>query len=128
MLIDTVQQIDAQQPKKQDETLEKLKNAFHQQAVKPLLETAKTAYTGDMKKGDRDRLERKLNDKADGIVGRAFGDFSIKQKTLENERQELLEICSTAEEKVEVNQDFEEKQQQAIRNTLSACTEIIPLP
>ncbi|MBR3796886.1 MAG: DEAD/DEAH box helicase family protein [Clostridia bacterium] len=126
MLIDTVQQIDAQQPKKQDETLEKLKNAFHQQAVKPLLDTAKTAYTGDMKKGDRDRLERKLNDKADGIVGRAFGDFSITQKKLEQERQDLLEICSTAEEKAEVNQEFEEKKQQAVedlKQTLSTAVE-----
>lgn len=126
MLIDTVQKIDAQQPKKQDETLEKLKNAFHQQAVKPLLETAKTAYTGDMKKGDRDRLERKLNDKADGIVGRAFGDFSITQKKLEQERQDLLEICSTAEERAEVNQEFEEKKQQAVddlKQTLSTAVE-----
>lgn len=126
MLIDTVQQIDAQQPKKQDETLEKLKNAFHQQAVKPLLDTARDAYTGDMKKGDRDRLERKLNDKADGIVGRAFGDFSIAQKKLEQERQGLLEICSNTEEKAEVNQEFEEKKQQAVDNlkqTLSTAVE-----
>lgn len=126
MLIDTVQEIDAKQPKKQDDALEKLKNAFHQQAVKPLLDTAKTAYTGDMKKSDRDRLERKLNDKADGIVGRAFGDFSIKQKTLEDERQELLEICSTDEEKAEVNQEYEEKKQQAVdalKQTLSTAVE-----
>ena len=126
MLIDTVQQIDAKQPKKQDETLERLKNAFHQQAVKPLLDTAKIAYTGDMKKGDRDRLERKLNDKADGIIGRAFGDFSITQKKLEQERQDLLDICSTAEEKAEVNQEFEEKKQQAVddlKQTLSTAVE-----
>ena len=126
MLIDVVQQIDAQQPKKQDETLEKLKSAFHQQAVKPLLDTARDAYTGDMKKGDRDRLERKLNDKADGIVGRAFGDFSIAQKKLEQERQGLLEICSNTEEKAEVNQEFEEKKQQAVDNlkqTLSTAVE-----
>lgn len=126
MLIDKVQEIDAKQPKKQDETLEKLKSAFHQQAVKPLLDTAKEAYTGDMKKSDRDRLERKLNDKADGIVGRAFGDFSIKQKTLEDERKELLEICSTAEERAEVNQEYEEKKQQAVemlKKTLSTAVE-----
>ena len=126
ILIDTVQKIDAQQPKKQDETLEKLKNAFHQQAVKPLLDTARDAYTGDMKKGDRDRLERKLNDKADGIVGRAFGDFSIAQKKLEQERQGLLEICSNTEEKAEVNQEFEEKKKQAVDNlkqTLSTAVE-----
>ena len=122
MLIDAVQQIDAQQPKKQDETLEKLKNAFHQQAVKPLLDTARDAYTGDMKKGDRDRLERKLNDKADGIVGRAFGDFSIAQKKLEQERQGLLETCSNAEEKAEVDQEFEEKKQQTVDNLKQALS------
>lgn len=115
MLIDTVEEIDAKQPKEQDKTLEKLKDAFHQQAVKPLLDTAKTAYTGDMKKSDRDRLERKLNDKADNIVGRAFGDFSIKQKTLEDERQELLEMCETQEEKAEINQEYEEKKQQVVQ-------------
>lgn len=126
MLVDTVQRMDAQQPKEPDGALEKLKNAFHQQAVKPILDTAKAAYTGDMKKGDRDRLERKLNDKADGIVGRAFGDFAITQKKLEQERQDFLEICSTAEERTEVNQEFEEKQQQAVddlKQTLSTAVE-----
>lgn len=126
MLIDAIQDIDAKQPKRTDETLERLKDAFHQQAVKPLLDTAKAAYTGDMKKGDRDRLERKLNDKADGIVGRAVGDFSIKQKKLEDERKELLEICTTAAEKAEVNQEYEERKQQAVealKRTLSTAVE-----
>ena len=126
MLIDTVEEIDAKQPKKQDEALERLKNAFHQQAVKPLLDTAKEAYTGDMKKSDRDRLERKLNDKADSIVGRAFGDFSIKQKTLEDERNEWLEICSSSEERTKINQEYEEKKQQAVidlKQTLSTAVE-----
>lgn len=126
VLIDTVQKIDNNQPKKEDETLEKLKNAFHQQAVKPILDTAKEAYTGDLKKSERDRLERKLNDKADNIVGRAYSDFSIKQKTLEDERKELLEICSTAAEKAEVNKEYEEKKQQVVdtlKQTLSTAVE-----
>ena len=125
-LIETVEEIDAKKPKKQDETLKRLKDAFHQQAVKPLLDTAKTAYTHDMKKSDRDRLERKLNDKADSIVGRAFGDFSITQKTLEAERQDMLEICTTVQEKEEINQEYEEKKQQAVevlKQTLSSAVE-----
>lgn len=113
MLTDTVQELEVRQPQEQDETLERLKNAFHQQAVKPLLDTAKEAYTGDMKKSDRDRLERKLNDKADGIVGRALGNFSIAQKKLERERQNLLGDCATAEEQEKINQEYEEKQRQA---------------
>lgn len=125
-LIETVQTIDAQQPKKADETLERLKNTFHQQAVKPLLDTAKTAYTGDMKKSDRDRLERKLNDKADGIVGRAFGDYAITQKKLEQERQDWLKICSTDDEIAEVNRDYEAQKKQAadtFKQTLSTAVD-----
>lgn len=125
-LIETVQTIDAQQPKKTDEALERLKNTFHQQAVKPLLDTAKTAYTGDMKKSDRDRLERKLNDKADGIVNRAFGDFSITQKKLEQERQDWLKICSTDDEIAEVNRDYEAQKKQAadtFKQTLSTAVD-----
>ena len=126
MLIDTVRKIETERPQQQDAALEKLRTAFHQQAVKPLLDTAKAAYTGDMKKGDRDRLERKLNDRADGIVGRAFGDFSITQKKLEQDRQDLLAFCSTADEIAEVNQDYETQKRQAVdtlKQTLSTTVE-----
>ena len=126
MLIDSVQELEVRQPQEQDEALERLKNAFRQQAVKPLLDTAKEAYTGDMKKSDRDRLERKLGDKADGIVGRALGNFSIAQKKLERERQDLLGDCATAEEQEKINREYEEKQRRAaedLKQTLSNAVE-----
>lgn len=125
-LVETVEKIDAETPKKTDDTLERLKDAFHKQAVTPLLETAKGTYLQDLKPSDKKRLDRKLTDKADGIVGRAFGDFNIQTKTLEDERNEMLEICATQQEREEVNQEYEEKKQQAVetlKETLASAVE-----
>lgn len=113
--------IETQHPAQADVVLQKLKEAFHRQAVVPIIEAAHTQYGGDMKVAEQKRLDRKLTDEADGLVGRAYGDFSIKQKTLEQERRDKLET-SRPEETAAINRHFDAKQQEVsdkLRQTLT---------
>lgn len=110
--LDTVAKIDVKSEKGRDETFEKLKDVFHKAAVVPILETAKTELLGGVKSSDQKRIERKLAMDADRIVGKAYGDYSITQKTIEKERQERLER-SAAPERASINHEFDTRLQAA---------------
>jgi superfamily II DNA or RNA helicase len=95
-----------------DEALETLKELFQKQAVAPILETAATGLKNDMGVADKKRLERKLKEDGDRIVGMAYGDYTIKRNTLEQQRKEEL-AQTPAHKQEEVNRDFAQRQQQA---------------
>lgn len=101
--------------KPKDETLEALKNQFRQETVSPIIKTAQEDFLDDMKVSEVKRLERKLQADADHAVGVAYGEFSIRQKTLEKERQDTLATVPAAQQAA-VNREFDQKQQQAEEN------------
>lgn len=75
----------------QDDPLKTLKELFHDKAVAPVIQTAGQEYMGDLKKSEAKRLEKKLTEQGDQIIGKAYGHFQIEQARLENERQKQLE-------------------------------------
>ena len=120
-LKDTITGIETQHPAQVDTALQRLKDAFHRQAVVPIIDAAHVQYGADMRVAEQKRLDRKLTDEADGLVGRAYGDFSIKLKTLEQERKDKLG-ASRPEEAAVINRHFDAKQQEAsdeLRQTLT---------
>lgn len=105
-----------------DDALEKMKEAFHLHAVEPLVGRAHNEYTGDLKASDQKRLDRKLTEEGNRIIGRAYGDFSIKQKTLEQERKAKLKQCGPAEV-AKINKKFDALQQKAAEEFNKAIKE-----
>lgn len=91
-----------------DSDLESLKKAFHDDAVVPVLDTAQSEYGSDIKAEERRRLERKLSDDANRIINRTYGDYAIKNNILDQEHQEQLSNCNTADA-IAVNEDFNRK-------------------
>lgn len=112
---------------KQDEPdpLEHLKEMFHKEAVRPIIEQAQKKYTTDIKTADKKRLERKLTTDSDQIVNKVYGDFSIKQNILEQERQELIEECKTAEQVLQVNEVYDEQKKQVMEEFKEALSEAV---
>ena len=114
MLHDAIDDVQAQSPKNPDEHLEYLKSLFHKQAVDTLIDTATTEYGSSIKPSEQKRLNRKLREDADRMVGRAYGDFSIKTKVLEEEQQKQLQTCKTDAERRQVTTEFEKKKKQVV--------------
>lgn len=108
---DALANVDVQESAK-DETLETLKELFQKQAVKPILETASAEIQSEMGVSDKKRLERKLKEDGDRLVGMAYGDYTIKRNTLEQQRKEEL-AQTPAHKQEEINRDFAQRQQQA---------------
>ena len=114
-LQDVIEDIEDKKEPTVDTQLEHLKDVFHKQAVQKLVDTAEEQYGKDMRPADKKRLERKLTADSDRLVHRAYGDFTITQKQLEQQRQAMLSLAQTDDEKKEAQQLFEEKQQEAVQ-------------
>lgn len=110
-LRETIAAIDVQSSDKKDEALEKLKNIFHETAIKPVLNTAQNEYFADVKISDRKRLERKLTEDANRLVGKAYGDFAIQTATMEQQRKEQLKNCPE-QQKEAVNQEYDRRKKE----------------
>lgn len=113
-LSEVISRIEEDAPKeKKDEQLEQLKKAFQAQAVAPLIDIAKQNYTSDLHVAEQNRLERKLKDESDRMVGKVVGEYNITEKKLEKEHTEAIRNCTTVEEKQAAVQEYNEKRTEA---------------
>ena len=94
-----------------EEPIEKFKKLLHTQAVKSIVETAKEEYGSDMKVSDKNRIESKMKEDADRLVDKAYADYSITQKVIEKERQELLDELEDRERRLIEMRYFQDKTQ-----------------
>lgn len=92
--------------------LKYLKEEFHEKAVAPIIEQAQNKYTTDLKTSEKKSIERKLQFDCDSRINKVYGDYSIEQNKLETKRQELLNKCETANQKEEINQNYDIKKEE----------------
>ena len=125
-LNEVISQIEEDAPKeKKDEQFEQLKKAFQAQAVAPLIDTAKQNYTNDLHTAEQNRLERKLKEESDRMVGKAVGEYNITEKKLEKEHQEALQSCITKEEKQAAVAEYHEKRTEAAEALKQALSDSV---
>ena len=108
--------------KDEDRLLEHLKNTFRQSITDPVIDKAKEQYGKDLSRTSQKQLERKINAETDTVVHKAFGDFKIQQNVLEAERQAKVNAAESYEERKQINQEFEEKKQQAVETLKQAIS------
>ena len=104
-----------------EDPLADLKKVFHEQAVKPLMDIAKTEYGKDLSASENKRLEKKIIDQADSIIGKAYGDFSIENKKLDLEREKLMETAKPHEIPA-IEKAYAEKKQEVADNFKQALS------
>lgn len=109
---------------KRDDELEKLKAVFHASAVKPIIEQAEQKYVDDIKVSEKKRLERRLNDDADRRVEKSYGDFTIKNNRLEQQRKEQLEQAPKKDHTA-INREFDQKKQDAAAQLKQELTDSV---
>lgn len=123
---EVISQIEENAPKgKKDEQFEHIKQVFQSQAVAPLLDTAKQEYTSELRTADKNRLERKLKEESDRLVGKAVGEYNITEKKLEIEHTEALQNCTTVEEKQAAVQQYQEKRSDAAEALKQALSDSV---
>lgn len=110
-------------PAAADQHLEPLKKSIAKEIIAPMVEQAKQEYGRDLKLSDQKRFESSAKAKMDVAVNRAVDNYRIDQNQLETKRAEELAACTTAQQRQQVNRDFDTQQQQntaALMETLQS--------
>ena len=111
--------------KKPDE-VEEFKKKFREKAVAPVIQKAKEHYGSDMKRSDEKQIERKMTSDADRRIEKAFGDYNIQQRTIEQERQDALtNMVKEGKSEYQVNKEFDKKQEEAAKQLQDALQDTI---
>ena len=103
---------DAPAPAK-EEHLEPLKKSITKEIITPMVEQAKQEYGRDLKLSDQKRFESDAKAKMDVAVNKVVDNYRIDQSQLETQRTQQLQSCTTAQQRQQVNREFDAKQQQS---------------
>ena len=103
---------DAPAPTK-EEHLEPLKKSITKEIITPMVEQAKQEYGRDLKLSDQKRFESTAKAKMDVAVNKVVDNYRIDQSQLETQRTQQLQSCTTAQQRQQVNREFDAKQQQS---------------
>ena len=103
---------DAPAPAK-EEHLEPLKKSITKEIITPMVEQAKQEYGRDLKLSDQKRFESTAKAKMDVAVNKVVDNYRIDQSQLETQRTQQLQSCTTAQQRQQVNREFDAKQQQS---------------
>ena len=77
-------------PDSKKNELDELRDKFSKPVANTLIETARNQYGKDLKKSTQNKMERKIQETTDAVVNREYGDYTIRNHQLENERKEKI--------------------------------------
>ncbi len=121
--LDTALQTLTHTPPAAGQDLDPLKKSIAKEIITPMVEQAKQEYGRGLKLSDQKRFESSAKAKMDVAVTRAMDNYRIDQSQLETKRAEELAACTTAQQRQQVNRDFDTQQQQntaALMETLQS--------
>lgn len=78
-----------------------------------MVEQAKQEYGRDLKLSDQKRFESTAKAKMDVAVNKVVDNYRIDQSQLETQRTQQLQSCTTAQQRQQVNREFDAKQQRS---------------
>ncbi|MBR2571274.1 MAG: restriction endonuclease, partial [Clostridia bacterium] len=104
---------------------ETITGAVTEQVIKPVMDQVRNQYGDGFRKSDQKRTESRLNAGAEAIVHEHESEYHIEQKRLEQERDEMLDLAETEEDRAFVQQDFEKKADEARKDFMTALGQAI---
>ena len=93
--------------------------------IKPVLDDVREKYGSTFRKSDQNRVESRLNAGAEAIVHQHESQYHIEQKRLEQERDDMMELAETQEERQEVQQEYEKKADEARHDFMGSLQKAI---
>lgn len=107
---------DNQSAEKQDDTLEKIKEALNEHVTKELTKTARENYGQDMTRATQAEVTRDINQKASQEIEHHYGQYSVRQHVIELERQKAVEQAEAEGRYEEIEQINQKAKQQNAAN------------
>ena len=121
-LSETIESLAPPTPDLAAEQRERLKQAFHTQAVQPIVAAAQDSYGTELRPAERKRLERRLREEANHHLDRLYDDYTIEQNRAEAARDEQYSRATTETERRQADEEFTRRTKQAAQNLQDELT------
>lgn len=107
------------------ERLNALKKAFREQVTAPITNKVAEEYGEYMTSRSEKKLQDKINNHADNVFDRSFGNYQTEKRSLEADRKTKLESAASEAEAAEINREFDDKQKKAAEDFKEKMAETI---
>ena len=95
---------------KKPSEVEQFKQIFYEKVIQPVIDKAKEHYGSEMKRSDERQIDRMLTTEASSRIEKAFGDFNIQKRTIEQERQDALDSMEhLGKTEKQIQKEFDKK-------------------
>ena len=125
-ITDAIIAVTAEPGKKTEADAEKLRQSVRDSAIKKVIEDTKAHYGGEMTRRDEQQIRSRLTADADRAIGRVLTDHNIRQAEIEAEKRDALAKANTAQDRRQVDLDYERKKQESaieLHETITATVE-----
>ena len=117
--------INSKNPKKNE--LDDLCEKFSKPISDTLIETAKEKYGKDLGKSTQNQLERKIRDVTDSIVKREYGEYTINNNQLRQERdqeiQKAQDLGASMDELTRIDNNYDTQRQEKLQTLVQNIKE-----
>ena len=104
----------------------KLTEAIKQSVISDIVSTAQNAFGEDIKRSDKNAIERKLNDKVESLVNKKISDLEIKKNHIQKDLEKALESGRDADDaKAEFTKKLEEANNDFVSDMKFALDEFV---
>ena len=114
--VEEIQKKADEKPNPKKDELKQLRETFSKPIADTLIETAKEQYGGDLRKSTQNQLERKIQETTDTVVNREYGDYTIRDRQLANERDEKISQAqksgASMAEITQIDEEYNERRKQ----------------
>lgn len=108
-------------PKKDE--LKDLREKFSKPISDKLIDTAKQQYGNDLRKSTRNQLERNIKSQTDAVVNGEYGDYVIRDRQLEKEKNDKIQEAQTRgasmQEISDLDEEYEKRRSQGYNDMVS---------
>ncbi len=99
--------------KKSEEQLNDTSKVIHEKVIKPMMDTVRKEYGSKLPAGERKRLEKRLDGKAEREISKVIINHDIEMNTLEAEKNSRIQSSKNENEKEKIIEIYEKKIEEA---------------
>lgn len=107
---------------KEDQMVNKLHKDLQSTIIKPIIETISEGYDAEIKKSDKNKMEKDLNSSSLELVKKEVNNFNIQKNIAENNYKKELETATNNNERKEITESYELKIEEMAKDFSESLT------
>lgn len=96
-----------------EDPYKEIKEAFKENAIKPLIDTAAKGYGSELKPSNLKRLQKKLENSGQSLINKITGEHDIRKKEAKADFDRMVKEAETNHDREQAQEEYEKKLKEA---------------